>query len=103
MHWHSARERRRGKVKHGAAREGCGEVDHERGGFAALVQKRIELNKVKRRDTGVVVEQFHHQMRLTQGGATGDGRADGGRYARIEEINVERDVQQPLQSGEVDG
>jgi hypothetical protein len=52
----------------------------------------IELNQVQRRRGRC--RAVPSPDALAQGRAT--GRADGGRYVRIEEINVERDVQQAV-------
>ena len=58
-------------------------------------RKGLSSNQVQAGHQAAVVQQFHHQVRLSIGGATRDRRADAGGDRGIEEVHVEADMQAP--------
>ncbi len=72
------------------------QLDCRARGPTAFVQKRIELNDVDRSDDAGIVQQLHDQVRLAIGGTTRHGGADARRHGRIEEIDIEADMQHAI-------
>ena len=81
-------------VEDAAAEQAGRQLDHDAGAFSPVVEERIELDQVERGDKPAVAQHLHDQMRLAEGGAAGHGGADAGRDVRIEEVDVEADMQQ---------
>src|SRR5512144_1252617 len=73
--------------------EALDEIDGENGSLVVLVERGIELDDIERSDPPRVRDHFHAELRLAVVRSARHRRADAGRDAGIEEIDVEADVE----------
>src|SRR5690606_22962014 len=59
----------------------------------AYVERRVQFDDVQRPQAASVGDHFHAQLRFAIGGAAGNAGGDRRRDFRIEEVDVETDVQ----------
>ncbi|EGE56147.1 hypothetical protein RHECNPAF_7500119 [Rhizobium etli CNPAF512] len=87
-------------IENAAAEETCRQFHQYPGALATIVEKRIELDEIERRDETAVGQHFHDQMGLAEGRAARHRRADAGGNIGIEEIEIEADMQQAVGLGD---
>lgn len=78
--------------------QACGKVRHEKSGLGPYVEERVEFGQIQRSHEAAVMKDFHDEMRFAECCATADRRTNGRCNLRVEEIDVEADMQPPVRS-----
>src|SRR6478609_11915146 len=92
----SDRVTRRRAVGDLLSEQAADQLDRSARGATALVQERIEFDDVERSDHAGIMKQLHDQMRLAIGRSARHRGADSRRHTRIEEIDIEADMEHAI-------
>src|SRR5215212_2406792 len=89
-----------GYAYYAAPHQARSELDCELGGLVAVVEDGVDLHDVEGGDDLRLVDELHDEVRLPVGEAAADGGTDAGGDVRIDDVEVEGDVD-PVEVREV--